>query len=174
MDPLLIHSTNLYDSPRFRLDQECFQVGEKRLLRPVIHHPGSVVIVALESQDRIVMERQWRYALRAWTLELPAGTMEAGEDPLLCAQREMTEETGFVAKTWRHLMDFYPAPGVSDECMHLYLATDLQKTQTDPDEGELIHTEVMDRAQILELVRSGTLRDGKTLVGLAALGWWGV
>jgi ADP-ribose pyrophosphatase len=173
MDPILIDSTTLYDSPRFRLDQERFQIGETKLLRPVIHHPGSVVILALEGPDRLVMERQWRYALRAWTLELPAGTMEADEDPLLCARRELTEETGFVATTWRHLMNFFPAPGVSDECMHLYVATDLQKSQTDPDEGELIQTEIMDRAQILNLVRRGELQDGKTLIGLAALGWWG-
>ena len=94
-------------------------------LRESVHHPGAVVIIALLDDETVIMERQYRYPLRRHLYELPAGKIEAGEEPLVTAQRELLEECGYTAKSWRHLTTLHPCVGYSDERIELFLARDL-------------------------------------------------
>ena len=133
--------------------------------REVVGHPGAVAIVAHDG-ERIYMVRQPREPVgeRA-LLELPAGKLdEEGEDPLATAKRELAEEIGKGASTWRHLTTFWSSPGFSDEEIHVYLATDLYDERAEADEGERIEIEAHPLSELDKLIRE--CRDGKSLVGL--------
>lgn len=134
--------------------------------REVVRHPGSVVLIALTPEERMLFVRQYRYAVDEHLLEVPAGTLEPGEDIEDAARRELAEETGYRARKLEKLSEFYPAPGFTDECMHLYFAWDLQPGQPSPDEDEVLElVEVsLDEALTLENVK-----DAKTLVAIAQL-----
>ena len=105
------------------------------MTRPVIHHPGAVVILAEPEPGQVLLVRQWRYAIRRWTLEVPAGTRVPGEAPEATAGRELAEEAGYAADSLRELARFLPAPGVSDEEMILYRAEGLRPASASPDQA---------------------------------------
>ncbi|TVR13073.1 MAG: NUDIX hydrolase [Planctomycetota bacterium] len=172
-DPRRVAVRNHYHSPRFRLDEETFALAEGDcVVRPVVHHPGAVAIVAQPSPQRLVLVRQYRYPIQAWTLEIPAGTRESGEEPLATAQRELAEEAGLAAQTWQELTRFYPAVGVSDEEMILYRAQDLHPAMGDPDHGELVQVEEVACEDLPHLISRGNICDAKTLMACAILGVW--
>lgn len=152
-------------SPRFRLVESTFATPAGTITRPVIHHPGAVAILAQPTPDQIVLVRQYRYALRQWTWEVPAGTREPNEDPSVTAGRELQEEAGFRAERLVELIRFHPAPGVSDELLIVYRATGLTPVPVSPDHGELIRPEVITIAD-LPLRLSESPRDAKTLLAL--------
>lgn len=164
---------NYYHSPRFRLDEETFALADgDTVTRPVVHHPGAVATLAQPSPKRLVLVRQYRYPIQAWTLEIPAGTCEAGEDPQDTAKRELAEEAGLSAATWQELSRFYPAVGVSDELMILYRAQGLQPCAGDPDHGELVQLEEVACQDLPRLIAAGSICDAKTLIACAILGVW--
>ncbi|MCS6971300.1 MAG: NUDIX hydrolase [Planctomycetota bacterium] len=169
--PRLLAQHRRWSSARFVLDEEQWETEDGIVTRPAIHHPGSVVILAEPESERLLMVRQWRYAVRQWTLEVPAGTCQSGEDPLSAAARELEEETGYAAERLRPLFRFWPAPGDSDELMTVVLAEGLRASRAHPDAGELVRPCVMARAELAELVARGEIADAKTLLALA---WWGV
>jgi ADP-ribose pyrophosphatase len=136
------------------------------LEREILYHPGSSVIIPRLGKDSFLLVRQFRYAVRNWLWEFPAGTLEPGETPLHCARRELEEETGYRAHSFRPIACFYPSPGVSNERMHLYLATRLRKTRPSPEEDELLEVRTFRFAELKRMARSGRIRDGKTLLGL--------
>lgn len=142
----------------------------------VCGHPGAVAILAIDPEGRVLMVRQWRSAAGRAMLEIPAGTLdvvdaERGtiEDHALAAPRELEEETGYRAASWRHLGSFWTAPGFASELMHLYLATDLRPALGDrrgPDEDERLELERLSRTDAVAAATDGRLADAKSILGL--------
>ncbi|HZW08498.1 MAG TPA: NUDIX hydrolase [Phycisphaerales bacterium] len=137
--------------------------------RQHIRHPGAACVLPLREGTEgpaLVMVRVYRAAFGEHLLELPAGTIEAGEEPAPCAARELVEETGFSAATLREIGRFYTSPGLSDEVMWAFLATDLTHVGQSLDEDELLHVEEIPLARALGMARAGGLKDGKTILTL--------
>jgi len=134
--------------------------------REYIRHPGAVVVVAIDEAQQVVMERQYRHPVQAIVDELPAGKLDPGESPLACGQRELREETGYTAATWRYLGAFWPCIGYSNEVIHVVLATDLTAGPAQCDEGEMIEVYRLPWAELLARARAGAIRDGKTLAAI--------
>ena len=137
--------------------------------REVIRHSGSVVVLAADdsgSEPRVLLERQYRYAAQDYMLELPAGRIDPGEDPLAAGKRELLEETGYTAKRWKRALFFYPSPGFLEETMTVFLARGLKPGKSQPEEDERIEHELVPLSQAVELILSGKIRDGKTIAGV--------
>jgi ADP-ribose pyrophosphatase len=140
--------------------------GGVRARRDVIHHTGSVVILAVDethSEPRVLLERQYRHAANDYLWELPAGRIDPGERALPAAQRELLEETGYTAAHWRRILNFYASPGFVAETMSVYLATGLRAGPARPEPDEVIHKRLVPLATALRMVLSGTVRDAKTI-----------
>lgn len=152
------------------LDLETWEVrlqNGKAATREIVLHKGAAAIVPVNAQGQVAMVRQYRPAIGEVTLEIPAGKLDqANEDPLLCAQRELREETGLVAQDWRFLMEFVPSVGYLTEVIHLFMASGLSAGQDDPDEDEFIDVQWYDMDALLGMVMRGEIRDGKTAVAL--------
>jgi ADP-ribose pyrophosphatase len=134
--------------------------------RDLVKHSGAVVILAVDEQDRILWIRQSRWAAARELLELPAGTLEDGEDIEACARRELIEETGFAASTWEKLGGFFSAPGFCDEYLHAFAASGLKPEQADGDEDEDITLEPLTLDQTLAIIADGQVEDAKSLATL--------
>jgi ADP-ribose pyrophosphatase len=130
-----------------------------------IDHPGSVVIVP-SVNEKILMLQQYRLALDQVILELPAGTREIGEEWLACAKRELREETGYRAENWQHLGHVWPAPGITNEMMAIYLATDLKSDPLPGDFDEQIEVVPSYFSEMIEMALNGSLQDAKSIVAL--------
>ncbi len=140
--------------------------GGIKATREVVHHPGSVAILAHLDDDRVLLVRQFRYPTRQSLWELVAGTLEAGEAPLGAARRELVEETGYRARTFKPIFEFYPSPGILTERMVLVEARGLTPAKAHPDADELIEVGRFTEAQLRRMVRAKKIRDAKSLVGL--------
>lgn len=134
--------------------------------RDVIVHPGSVVVLPLVDPDRVCLIRNYRVAVGETLIELPAGTLEGGEDPLDRARRELAEETGYRAGSLEKLSEFYMSPGILRERMHLFLATETTAGKEAREPGEEIENLLVPWREAIEMAQSGEIRDAKTLVGL--------
>lgn len=134
--------------------------------REYIDHPGAVTIIALTDDNQLVLERQFRYPLQRELIELPAGKMEPGEDPLEAGKRELKEETGYVATEWTHLTTIHPLCAYSNERIELYLARGLSLEARTLDEGEFLEVFTAPAAAALDWVRAGKVSDVKTIIGL--------
>jgi ADP-ribose pyrophosphatase len=135
-------------------------------LREIVENGGAVAIVALDEQQRVVLVRQYRHAVRSLVVEVPAGKLDGAEDPLEGAERELREETGFRAGRYERLGRFYPAPAWSTEFVHLYLATQLTPGPTQPEADEAIELLRVPLAETGELIQAGVIIDGKTMAAL--------
>lgn len=135
-------------------------------IREYIKHPGAVVILALLDNGNLVMERQFRYPPHREFIELPAGKIDGGEDTLVTAQRELLEETGFIAKEWQHLTTVWPCIGYSDERLEYFLARGLSQHTRKLDEGEFLEVFELKLSEALDAIRQGKINDSKTIVGL--------
>jgi ADP-ribose pyrophosphatase len=148
------------------VDRVCLADGGEAT-REVVRHPGAVVVVALTGDGHVVLERQFRYAAGEVLLELPAGTLAPGEDPLDCARRELAEETGFRARRWRALSVFYTAPGFTDERMHCFLAAGAARQgEARPEADERIEVVTVPLADAVAAMARGEVRDAKSIIGL--------
>lgn len=134
--------------------------------RDVIRHPGAVVLLPILSDGRVVLIRNYRVSIDKTLLEVPAGTMEIGEPPIETAKRELLEETGFVAGNLTHRRTFYASPGICDEAMHLFLATDLVEREPEREDYEQIENQLATWDEIRTWIRDGTIQDGKTLIAV--------
>jgi len=134
--------------------------------REYIVHPGAAVMLAMPDPQSVIMERQYRYPLRAHVYELPAGKIDSGESPLDTAKRELLEETGYRAADWRHLLTTYPVVGYSNERIELYLARELEYVGHRLDEGEFLDVFTLSLEEALAWVRSGRICEAKTVMGL--------
>jgi ADP-ribose pyrophosphatase len=145
-----------------------------RSTRDIAAHPGGVCVVAIDPLDRVLLVRQWRHAIGGAMLEIPAGTLDREpdgtiEDHASAAARELEEETGSRAATWRYLGGFYTAPGFTNELMHLYLATDLAvagEGGLKPDEDERLELRPVPFVEAVAMAERGELPDAKSIVGL--------
>jgi ADP-ribose pyrophosphatase len=133
--------------------------------REYLRHPGAVMTVPLLDDGRLVMERQYRYPLRASFVEFPAGKIDPGEDILACAQRELREETGYTAREWTYLGGFHNAIGYCDEKIEIYLARGLAFDATVDNDGEVLQVFTATLDQLLDWIAAGEVTDVKTIIG---------
>ncbi len=168
----LLNSEVVYQGPLFRvLHDKLIEPGGLESERDVIRHNGSVVILAVDNAKKkknpwIVVERQYRHAANQFLWELPAGKMEPGEDPLAGAQRELGEETGYSAKKWKLLIEYYPSPGFLGEGMKIFLAEGLVAGDAHPEADERIELRLVKLSDVLKMIDKGAILDGKTLAGV--------
>ncbi|CAG1010179.1 ADP-ribose pyrophosphatase [Anaerolineae bacterium] len=163
----IIRSEYLYRGHVIKLRLDQTRLANKNVVqREIVEHRGAVAIVALDDQQRVVMVRQFRPAAAREMLEIPAGTLEEGEDPALCAVRELKEETGCYAAQWQALGYFFSAPGFSTEKMFLFLATQLTAGEATPEDDESIRVETIPLTDALAKIESGEIVDAKSIVGL--------
>jgi 8-oxo-dGTP pyrophosphatase MutT (NUDIX family) len=132
----------------------------------VVHHPGGAAAVAIDSQERVCLLRQYRYVADGWLWELPAGKLEPAEPPLVTAQRELIEEAGVSAREWSSLGSYLSSPGIFTEVLHLFLATGLELAAAAHEQAEVIEVHWIPFGQAREWAERGEIRDGKTVMGL--------
>jgi ADP-ribose pyrophosphatase len=134
--------------------------------REYVRHPGAVMMLPLTGDGKVVLVRQYRYALKRHFIEIPAGKMEAGEDPLDTARRELREECGLEAASWQHLTTIHPCIGYSDERIEFYVARGLSESGSAPEDGEFIETFSARLDEALQWVRDGRITDVKSMIAL--------
>jgi len=137
--------------------QVCFEI---------VRHPGAAAIVPLKENGNVILIRQYRYAVDDYLLEIPAGTLHSGEDPTVCAARELEEEVGYQATRWEKLLPIFTAPGFCDEKIHLYLAQGLRETKQRLDRDEIIERVEMPLSEAVTKILDGTICDAKSISGL--------
>lgn len=156
----------IYKGRVFTLNRVNVRARDGRLLKhDIISHGGAAIIVPVLNDGKFVMIHQYRTATNKIMIEFPAGTLEKGEAPLMCAKREIIEEIGYEAKRWRKLASFYPAPGVSSELMHMFLARDLRLKYAKKDHDEYLEPIILSFKQVKKLVFEGKIDDAKTILG---------
>lgn len=138
----------------------------QKAIREVMHHPGGVVVVAQKDENTILMVKQYRYPIKQVSLELPAGRLEPNDNPDERIKKELEEETGHIAKTWKSLGYIYSTPGICDEKLYLYHATDLEFKKQKPDDGEIIEFYEYKIDEVFSLIKSGEINDAKTICAL--------
>ncbi len=165
MAHVLTDKQTIFAGKRVRLEVHTLENDEtgKRHAREVVVHPGAVVILPFVTADQIVLIKNRRYAIGEILIELPAGTLEKGEDPINCAGRELVEETGYLAGRLKSLGNFFTSPGVLSEKIYAYAAYDLELTGVNPDEGEDIEIFQVGLDQAIDMIRDGIIHDGKTI-----------
>lgn len=134
--------------------------------REYIKHPGAVAVLAMLDNGNLVMERQFRYAPQREFIELPAGKIDHGEDILVCAKRELLEETGYVASEWIHLTTAWPCIGYADERMEYFLARGLSHVGRNLDDGEFLEVFELSLPEAIDWIKLGKINESKTIVGL--------
>jgi ADP-ribose pyrophosphatase len=167
----VISSKLSYDGPLFRVyTDEILEKGRK-VMRDVVRHNGSVVILAIDNAKSqrdplIVIERQYRHAAKEYLLEVPAGKLEEGEDPLAGAKRELLEETGFRATRWRKMVRYFASPGFLGEWMQVFIAEGLTVGEAQPEYDEQLEIEMIPLSKLLNMIVEGKVHDGKTLISV--------
>ena len=168
----LVSTEVIFECPLFKVRHDrLIEPGGKQSERDVIRHNGSVVILALDnSKSRkdpwIVIERQYRHAANQFLWELPAGKLDAGEEPLAGAQRELEEETGYRAKKWRPLVEYFASPGFLGESMKVFVAEGLIPGEAHPEEDEEIELRLVKLSEVIRMIEKGAILDGKTLTSV--------
>ena len=166
-DVQVLRSEMVYQGKVFGVRRdEIIEPGGVHATREVVTHPGSVVVLPVFADGRILLIQQYRYATRQFLWELVAGRIDEGESVQKAAARELLEETGYSAKKFRVFLDMFPTPGFLEERMHLLLATGLTEGQAQPEEDERITMKAFSRAQVDKMIRDNELRDAKSIAGL--------
>jgi ADP-ribose pyrophosphatase len=142
------------------------QASGRTTIREVVKHPGGVTAVPVLDDGRILLIRQFRYPIGKFILELPAGKLDSGQPPLETMARELEEEIGYQAGSLTYLCSFYTTPGISDELIHFFIARKLTPCPQRLEEGEHITVEAYSPEECLEKMRTGEIRDGKTILGI--------
>ncbi len=161
-----IHKGRVFDLNR----EEVRLPNGKTAVLDVIYHPGAAAMVPITADGKVLLLSQYRYAANGFIWEIPAGTLEPGEDMLDCAKRELIEETGFSADTWETLTTMTPVPGYSTEVIHMFLATGLSPAAQNLDEDEVLEVKTLDFTKALSMVETGEITDAKTICGLLLAG----
>ncbi len=166
LEETCVASEIAYSGHFLKISQDKVRLPDGKITeREYIRHPGAVVILPLLADGKILLERQYRYPLHRVFIEFPAGKIDAGEDPLLCAQRELQEETGYTATHWQHVCTIHNAIAYSDEHLEIYLARDLVPGAAKLDDGEFLETMTVTLEDMLQWVREGKITDVKTVIG---------
>jgi ADP-ribose pyrophosphatase len=163
----IISSREVYQCSLFRVTEDDAKDPKStfEIKRSVVRHLGSAVMMAVDERKRILLVRQYRLPADQYLWELPAGKLDAGEKPLQAAKRELAEETGYKASTWKKLVSFFPSPGYVEEKMTIFLATGLTQGEATPMEDERIETRWFTAREVADMIRSGKIEDGKTIIG---------
>ncbi len=166
MKPEKLSTKEIYKGRIFDVSVSRIREGDIEYDREIVEHGGSVVIVPVFGDLSVALVRQYRHAAGEFLLEIPAGTIERGEDPETGARRELEEEIGVTAESLEKLTEFYVSPGFLTELMHVYLATGLVETEQRLESDELLSVERFSFEKLFELIRNGGIRDAKTICGV--------
>jgi ADP-ribose pyrophosphatase len=163
----LVSSRTVYRGPVFTVTtDQVEEPGGIRVRRDLIHHSGSVVVLAVDDSGttpRVLLERQYRHAANSFLWELPAGRIDPGEHELKAAKRELLEETGYTATNWKRILKFYASPGFIAETMAVFLATGLRAGKAQPEADEFISKRMVPLPTAVNMVLRGTIKDAKTI-----------
>jgi ADP-ribose pyrophosphatase len=163
----IVRSKAIYSGPVFGIRRdELIEPGGVRTTREMITHSGSVVVLPVLPNGRVLLIRQYRHAARQFLWELVAGRIDEGESPRKAAARELIEETGYRAKRFRIFLDFFPTPGFLEEKMFILLAEGLSEGIAQPEEDEKIESRAYDRKELEQMIQKRIIKDGKTIAGL--------
>jgi len=162
----IVSSREVYKCGLFRVtEEEATDPSGFDIKRSIVRHLGSAVMMAVDEKGRILLVRQFRLPTEKNLWELPAGRLDEGEKPLEAARRELREETGYKARTWKRLATFWPSPGYVGEKMTIFLATGLTAGEPQPMEDERIECRWFTRKELDQMIREGKIEDGKTIIG---------
>jgi ADP-ribose pyrophosphatase len=162
--PTVVHERTIFTGLGFQVVQEDIQLATGHRRRHLtIRHPGAVVLLPYDADGMLLVIEQYRYSLRHTLLEFPAGTIEPGEPPLACAQRELAEEVGRAARRWESLGELHPAPGFCNEVQYCFFATELTPCVARRDADEVIEVVPMRSTQVEQAIRDGHMTDGKSI-----------
>ncbi|MBK8464564.1 MAG: NUDIX hydrolase [Chloracidobacterium sp.] len=164
--PETISSKTVYEGKIFDIRVDTIREGDVEYKREIVVHKGSAVIVPVFDDGTVALVRQYRHAAGKYMLEIPAGSLEKGEDPKTCAIRELEEEVGVTAKNIELITEFYVSPGFLTEKMYVYLATNLTETAQNLESDELIEIERLTFPQALEMIRTAQIEDAKSIIGI--------
>lgn len=162
-----ITSKKIFDGKIIKLfvDEVVLPNGQQSK-REIVKHPGAVAVVAITNEDKLVLVKQYRKALEKTTLEIPAGKLEAGEEPVECAIRELEEETGYRAKHVQPLYSFYTSPGFADEIIHLFWAEDLEQGVVQLDQDEFVDLVEYSLEECVAAIEANQICDAKTILAV--------
>jgi len=168
----ILKSEIIYRGKKFNVVRENIILPNgRKAVREIVDFPGASAILPIIDGDKVLLIKQFRTTIHDWILEVPAGTLKPGEDPLSCAKRELKEETGYVAHKWTKLASILTSPGYSNEVLHIFLAENLEKGEKEPEETEVVENIVMPIDEALKKVFTGEIIDGKTIVALLIYGF---
>lgn len=163
----ILKSRVTYKGPAFYVTaDQVLEPSGVRARRDIVRHGGSVVVLAVDDQGRVLLERQYRHAASQYLWELPAGRIDDGEKPLAAAKRELEEETGYRAKKWKRVLYFYATPGFVAEPMSVFLAEQLTAGPARPEADEVIYKRLVPLQRAVQMVMRGVIRDAKTISGV--------
>ena len=163
----LLGTKTAYNGSHIQVREDrVIEPGGHETLREIVVHPGAVCIVARPTLLEVILIRQYRHAAGQELIEIPAGTLHEGEDPQECAIRELEEETGYLAAKMIERGRFWTTPGFTTELMYLYEASDLRKTNINPDEDEVIEVDIVPGTAALQMIDDGRIQDAKSILGL--------
>ncbi|MCB9894311.1 MAG: NUDIX hydrolase [Planctomycetes bacterium] len=165
-----LNRERVYDGRLFKVARVTMQNSEgKEVVRDVIEHPGAACIIPMIDNDTVLLVEQWRIGAKRALWEIPAGTLDPGEDALTCAARELEEETGYKAGKLEHLFTMFPSPGILDEKMHIFVATNLTKGEQNLDDDEEINIKPFSFKDLRIQLKANNIKDGKTIAALGYL-----
>lgn len=167
-----LHTEEIFSGKVIRLQVEDVELPNgKTSKREVVKHPGAVAIIAITDDNKIVMEEQYRKAIERTIVEIPAGKLEKGEEPAVCARRELEEETDYQCESLEHLVSFYTSPGFADEIIHVFVAKGLTKKENAaaPDEDEFINLMEVTLDEAVQLMKEQKIYDAKTVFAVQYL-----
>jgi len=166
VEEFTVNSEKIYDGRVINLRVDTVELPNRKYAkREIVEHKGAVAILALE-ENKMILIKQYRKAAEDFLIEVPAGKIEHGEDPINCASRELLEETGYIPKKLEQLCEFYTTPGFSNEKIYLFLASDLTFSEQDLDEDEFIIVEKVDIMEALQMIERSEIVDAKTIIAV--------
>ena len=162
-----LNSRQIFDGIVVKLFVDDVELPDgKKAIREIVRHPGAVCVIPIDSDDNVIMIKQFRYPFSEVLLEVPAGKLEPGEDPLEAVKRELEEESGVVADNVEYIGPMYTTVAILDEKIHMYLATGLTYKNAHPDDGEFLEVEKIPLKTLVEMAMDGKIPDAKTQIAI--------